>query len=501
MQTGSNAQAILSVPLQRAAAASTSEEAAQSVLTAWMKAVEASGVSMVTAGETRLQVAVGRVPEWAQNATRLFQWGTALPSAVTKTPPTPNADAPPTYYTLKLDDGTVVCLWFERDDVQLDENVVGTFADMLQLVMKQHRAERKQKRSEMLAKSILRSIADPLLVLSDDRRVLLMNPAAEAVFQISAMDATDKPLSDVLNSDSLLTLIDEPVTEGRPPEWSVVLDGEEFTFLPLMSAIQTPNGDDAEGWVLALRDVSRFKRLNHNQQEFMRIVSHDLRSPLTSMQGFADMIRMGMVGEVTERQVYFVDKILSGISQMAAIVENIQDAGRFDPETGFYDMERGQVDLGEIAKTIVQNHIIPAEKQELTLELRVDDSVPILNADGNMLTRAITNLVDNAIKYTPNGGRVEVGIERDGDTVVISVADDGHGISENDQRRLFQRHVRLERKEHRQVKGTGLGLFIVQSVAQRHGGEAHVQSALGEGTTFSIHIPLRGANLIGDARG
>ena len=218
------------------------------------------------------------------------------------------------------------------------------------------------------------------------------------------------------------------------------------------------------GWVLALRDVSRFKRLNHNQQEFMRIVSHDLRSPLTSMQGFADMIRMGMVGEVTERQVYFVDKILSGISQMAAIVENIQDAGRFDPETGFYDMEREHVDLGEIAKTIVQNHIIPAEKQELTLELRVDDSVPILNADGNMLTRAITNLVDNAIKYTPNGGRVEVGIERDGDMVVIRVTDDGHGISEEDQRRLFQRHVRLEYKEHRQVKGTGLGLFKVNRI-------------------------------------
>jgi signal transduction histidine kinase len=251
--------------------------------------------------------------------------------------------------------------------------------------------------------------------------------------------------------------------------------------------------------VLSLRDVSRFKRLNRNQQEFLRVVSHDLRSPLTSIQGFADMVRMGMVGEVNEKQVYFMDKILGGIVQMTSIVENIQDAGRFDPETGFYEMQRAQVDLQEIAKKIVHHQIVPAEKQDLTVEMNVADDVPIIYADENMITRGITNLVDNAIKYTPNGGKVAVDITKEGNNVVISVKDDGYGISEDNQKKLFQRHSRIHRKEHSKVKGTGLGLFIVRSVAQRHGGDARVHSIIGEGTTFSIVIPLTGANMTGNS--
>ncbi|MEL6270620.1 MAG: ATP-binding protein, partial [Chloroflexota bacterium] len=137
------------------------------------------------------------------------------------------------------------------------------------------------------------------------------------------------------------------------------------------------------------------------------------------------------------------------------------------------------------------------EKPNLSVEMSVADDVPILNVDENMITRAITNLVDNAIKYTPDGGRVEVGINRENDAVVISISDDGYGISEENQKKLFQRHSRIHRKEHARVKGTGLGLFIVRSVAQRHGGDARVHSVLGEGTTFSLLIPLGGENISG----
>ncbi|MFZ4815854.1 MAG: sensor histidine kinase [Phototrophicaceae bacterium] len=354
-----------------------------------------------------------------------------------------------------------------------------------------------QPTTDSLATSILNSIMDPLLVLSEDRHIVQMNPAAEKLFGLSSASAAGQSLADVVNSPTLLSLIDnqDQHDDGRPPEWSPDEQGT-LTYLPRLSAIQPAVGQPA-GWVLALRDVSQFKRLNKNQQEFMRIVSHDLRSPLTAMQGFADMIHMGLVGTVTEKQIYFVEKILSGITQMTAIVENIQDAGRFDPETGFYEMQRTQIDVHEILLRIVQNHIIPAEKQELTLEVRVNDNVPIINADENMLVRAITNLVDNAIKYTPNGSKVDITAVVEAENMVISITDNGYGISEEDQKYLFIRHRRITRQEHRGIKGTGLGLFIVRSVAQRHGGDARVHSVLGEGTTFSIVIPLRGANLVG----
>lgn len=249
---------------------------------------------------------------------------------------------------------------------------------------------------------------------------------------------------------------------------------------------------------ISARTRAHHKKLSRNQNEFIRIVSHDMRSPLTSIQGFASMLESNMVGELNERQAYFVHKILSGIDQMVALVDNIQDAGRFDPETGFYEMERAPCDLSEIVQRIVSNHPTPADKPELLITVSIDDSLPIVNVDARMLERAITNLIDNAFKYTPNGGKIVVGIRREDEQIIISVADSGFGISADNQPNLFQRHFRIRRREHKQIKGSGLGLFIVRSVAQRHGGAAWVESAEGQGSTFFISLPLKGNNLLGD---
>jgi signal transduction histidine kinase len=245
------------------------------------------------------------------------------------------------------------------------------------------------------------------------------------------------------------------------------------------------------------RTEARHAKQIHNQNEFVRIVSHDLRSPLTSIKGFASMLES--MGELGEKQLHFVEKILTGVTQMTSLVDNIQDAGRYDPETGFYEMERAPTDLVEMVRNIVKNHLVPAEKQELNLVVNTSSDVPIISVDATMLERSIINLVDNAIKYTPNGGRIEVGVRKDQDTIVISVADNGYGISEEHLRRLFQRHYRIRRREHKRVKGIGLGLFIVRSVARRHGGDAFVESVEGSGATFGIRIPLAGENLLGNS--
>ncbi len=245
-----------------------------------------------------------------------------------------------------------------------------------------------------------------------------------------------------------------------------------------------------------LRTLEHHTKLNHNQREFLRVVSHDLRTPLTSMQGFADMLESGTVGEINKDQLNFVERILSGIKTMSSLIDNIQDAGRFDPETGFYKMERTPSDLSEIITRIFENHMVPAEKQTLTVYTTLQDT-PIVNVDPLMIERAVTNLVDNAIKYTPNGGEVEILLLNRGDLILIGVRDSGFGISPENQKALFNRHVRIHRKEHRTIKGSGLGLFIVRSVAHHHGGEAWVESVEGQGSTFFISIPLSGDNLLG----
>lgn len=270
--------------------------------------------------------------------------------------------------------------------------------------------------------------------------------------------------------------------------------------LTLAPNTQIQDADEAllTAAVDTLTTAAQFKRLNRNQNEFTRIVSHDLRSPLTYMQGFASM--MEMAGELNDKQKHFVDKILAGIAQMTAQVDNIQDAGRYDPESGFYEMSRAQCDLNEIVHKIADNHAISDDQPQLRIVVTPGRDIPIINADVNMLERAISNLVDNAIKYSPDGGTIEIGVRRTGDQLIISVRDQGVGISPENQKQLFDRHVRIPRQEHKKVKGSGLGLFIVKSVAQRHNGRAWVESAEGRGSTFFMSVPLEGDNLIGAQR-
>ena len=242
--------------------------------------------------------------------------------------------------------------------------------------------------------------------------------------------------------------------------------------------------------------AARHEKLLRNQYEFVRVVTHDLRSPLTSMHGFASMLEGGTAGELNEKQLHYISKVVAGTTQLASLIENIADAGRFDPETGFYEMERMPIDPNDIVRKVTSNYILPTEKSELKLRVSTSDQVPIINADSNMIERATMNLVDNAIKYTPNGGDIVVGARVEHGRLVIFVQDTGYGISQENLKKLFQRHVRLRRPEHKLIKGSGLGLFIVRSVALRHGGDAFVQSVEGQGSTFGISLPLGGENML-----
>ena len=161
-------------------------------------------------------------------------------------------------------------------------------------------------------------------------------------------------------------------------------------------------------------------------------------------------------------------------------------------------MHQEPIDLAEILKRIVSGYITPPEKQSLIPQLYIHAPIPIVDADSTMLERAIINLIDNAVKYTPETGAIAIDLQvsQDAKYLVLSVQDSGYGISPEDQKRIFERHVRLKRKEYRKIKGTGLGLFIVQNIMRQHGGQVKVQSELDKGSTFSLYIPLTTRTLL-----
>lgn len=354
-------------------------------------------------------------------------------------------------------------------------------------------ADQTQYQLRQLTEALLEAVADPVLILDQNWTLQRYNPAAADLLELTEA-SLGKSLQEVTQSEALaaFAMQNRSVAEWTPVDAS---HAHLTAHTPRVQPIRDSDGG-ISGWVLILRDLSSLKQLNHTQSEFIRILCHDLRSPLTSIKGFASMMESGTVGPVNEKQAHFLERILAGVAQITAQVDNIQDAGRFDPETGFYEMRRAPCDLSAIVRQSVREHLLPAEKQDLKISVSVSDDLPIINADSLMLERAIANLIDNAIKYTPNGGRIEVAVLRVNQHIHIAVRDNGYGISLENQKRLFQRHFRIPRQEHKKVKGTGLGLFIVRSVARRHGGDAWVESAEGQGSTFVMSMPLKGANLV-----
>lgn len=343
--------------------------------------------------------------------------------------------------------------------------------------------------------ALLSGMPDPVIVMDREHRVHLLSPAAETLLGVSGASALGRPVAELARDDALRELL-LALSQGAGQMPAQVATADGSIYAPGAAPISGENGE-ATGWLLVLRDMTRFKRLNRNMAEFLSTVSHDMRSPLTFMKGYLDML--GMIGPLTDRQVEFVDKISGGVTQMSEMVEKILDAGRLDPHTGSYELAREPADLAEVAHRATQALLEPARKKGLTLTAAIADDLPILNVDRAMLGSAFANLVENAVKYTPEGGTVEVTLGMEQDKIVFRVRDNGYGIPAADRDRLFQRNVRIHRQEWKRVKGSGLGLFIVKNVAQRHGGDAWVESVEGQGSTFCLSIPLDGPNLLAES--
>jgi len=215
-------------------------------------------------------------------------------------------------------------------------------------------------------------------------------------------------------------------------------------------------------------------------------VSHDLRSPLTLMRGYATMLEM--VGELNEQQQGYVKKIISGVENMSRLVNNLLDLGRIDLGVGLQVENVSVLDIIERATSALQ---LQATQKNIALSVEFSKDMPnTVEADQALLHQAVYNLVENAIKYTPDGGRVTVSTSSQPGVLIFAIEDSGIGIAADDLPRLFEKFYRGKQREARAQHGSGLGLAIVQSVAVNHGGRVWVDSVMGKGSTFYLQIPL-----------
>jgi PAS domain S-box-containing protein len=330
--------------------------------------------------------------------------------------------------------------------------------------------------------AILESTPDPVLVTDSQNRLLLANPAARKAFGADISLEASRDVKSLLSIERLVQLLENDAPDRQSAEITLP-DGR--TYLAIASSTMM-NGQRG-GRVCVMRDITEFKELDALKSDFVSTVSHDLRSPLTLIHGYATMLQM--VGELNDQQANYASKIVSGIENMSRMVTNLLDLGRIEAGVGL-KLELVPVrDVTEQAASALQHQ---ANQRHVNVNINFPENVePIVEADAALLQQALQNLVENAIKYTEAGGQVEIGFNLQGENVLLFVKDTGIGIAPVDQSRLFEKFYRVARRGAMQPKGTGLGLAIVKSIAERHGGRVWVESQLGKGSTFYFLIPLR----------
>jgi len=332
--------------------------------------------------------------------------------------------------------------------------------------------------------AILSSASDAIIVTDDQGNLLLANPAAEQAFRL-LVDSRGQRVETLLadSPEAARQLFTAPLEAE-----SGVLTGELTlpdgrVLYASVCAVNQQQGQMA-GRVAVLRDITYLKELDQMKSDFVNTVSHDLRSPLTSMRGYVTMIPM--VGQVSPKQQEFVGRIVGGIEQMTHLIDDLLDIGRI--EAGV-DVEMAPCRMDKLVRNVVQD-LRPraiAKKLELTTRLPETPVSPVWG-DRVLVEHAITNLVDNAIKYTFEGS-VSVGLTEQSSQVVVWVKDTGIGIEAVHFPRLFEKFHRIRRRDTIRIKGTGMGLAIVKSIAGRHNGKVWVESKPGQGSTFFFAVP------------
>ena len=364
---------------------------------------------------------------------------------------------------------------------EADIRFISTLASQAALAVANIRLFLTVEVSRRQLEAILNSTPDPVLVTDASNRMILANPAAGHVFGVTIRRGEKPDVERTIQVKALNELLLSSSTERRSAEIRMP-DGK--TYLAMASAMMAEGR--TIGRVCILRDVTQLKEIDTLKSEFVSTVSHDLRSPLTLMRGYATMLEMA--GTLNDQQKSYAKMIVQGVDNMAKLVNNLLDLGRIDFGVGLQVESIPVLDILERVTSSLQMH---AKQKNISLGVEIPKDMPhAIEADQALLHQALYNLVENALKYTSDGGEVMIQLQTLPSALIFAVKDSGIGIPEGDVPRLFEKFYRGTHREALAQRGTGLGLAIVKSIAERHGGKVWVESELGKGSIFHLQVPL-----------
>jgi len=341
--------------------------------------------------------------------------------------------------------------------------------------------------------AVLRGIGDGVIVVDPQLRLLMMNPVAARIFSILQTPTPGVRLPELVSNEALLTLASDTSIEQAPLIREIVLDTNKddeqvLTYQVLSSAVTGIDGQ-IRGVVMVMRDITTQKEIERMKSNFLSVVSHELRTPLHSIKGFVDIILMGKTGPINDLQRDFLTTVKDATSNLQRLIDDLLEFSRM--EAGQIRLRPQMISVYDIALTVVEQLTPLAEENKLQLINQVPEDIALVEADPMRIGQVMTNLVSNAIKFTPAEGTIVISAHAVDGQVQVSVRDTGIGIPAEEQDKVFQRFYQVDSSATRSYRGAGLGLTICKFIVEYHHGRIWVESQVGEGSTFHFALPMR----------
>ncbi|MGB9070606.1 MAG: ATP-binding protein [Candidatus Acidiferrales bacterium] len=340
--------------------------------------------------------------------------------------------------------------------------------------------------------AILRSMVEGVAVIDAQEKIVFCNRAFSEVWNLDSAVIEGRPVIEAVRHSDLLSQIRRALQgeEGLRSEIVMgIVQQRSFsvTATPIIALEGVLAGDRPSGAVLVLHDVSELRRLERIRHDFVANVSHEFKTPLTAIQGFAETLLSGALEDPGNNR-RFLEIIRDHATRLAALTDDLLKLARI--EAGKLEVQFGPVQLIDVIDRCVETAQINATRKRITLEIDVLPQLPLVHGDASLLRDVVQNLLDNAIRYTPEGGRVRVTADAGPREAIVSVDDTGIGIPLADQERIFERFYRVDPARSREAGGTGLGLSIAKHIVEAHGGRLWVESEVGHGSKFSFSLSL-----------
>jgi len=337
--------------------------------------------------------------------------------------------------------------------------------------------------------AILDGMVEGVIAVDGHEHIVLMNERARAIFKLGAVRAERKPFLEVIRNAELHEVF--RVSRGGDP--GAVVRREVSLATPAGRILQVHGvplllAGGEKGVVIVLHDITELRRLEQVRTEFVGNVSHELRTPLTAIHGYVETLLGGALEE-PENARKFLEIVHRQTERLGRLINDLTDLSNI--ELGKASLHLAPTRVDDVVDSVLGVIAPRARAGDVTLRTDVPGTLPLVKADHDRLAQILINLVDNAVKYTPDRGVVTVrGTEDPGKTVSISVEDTGVGIPSSDLPRITERFYRVDKARSRELGGTGLGLAIVKHLVLAHGGELHIESEIGRGTTVRFTLPI-----------